>query len=1288
MNIYDTQEILEFDKKKKTSRDNNEETLGNYLNIWQKKNPSFKDINTTLATLRALFLVSITLFFIIGTYMISSDLLFSVVIGFIILFCFILVFHDTFFSLESLFSRLFSKSELFDPFENHQFFITKEDSDVLFIANKKDLKTCAFCIFKIGVIPENIYPVLNNFIHSLNDISIPYSYQVVQSSLIEPFSNKLKPTLKIQAQHSTESFTTNIYFSVFYDINGILTRNKLTRLQEKIREYRDAIKGNFTSNFYHFKIKMLSGTELIRALPSIMCKKTISNTSEHYDLPSDTHMSSEYVMKLAFIGFLLLYGNLTLRYLNLSLLMVVCSNIIALLFLLFLWWRELLFQLTGSTIHNRDEITLVEPFKHIDFYRFKAHPDTLFFHIAKKIIFGVKMDNLQYASPTFIRKQDKDMPICYPDRFYRALITKKLEFTYTLTATPLSFYRFDKEAYKYLNPRSKNSLLEVKDNKSGEDWLAMRNGVWKTIMTYAVNSHIFSHEIKKEVIMKIEQELSTKIKFLENNFKMNFHSFELVPLKNNQLLSGYVMNAIKNKFVRNDGTHLNYLFFQGKTLVFLTEISPSFKRGVETRLAAEFNTPLQLENFITFGHTINTEVLEKDLPVGLLFEQLYKLLIVNGKSDDREALTMRIISELVTVKTPSLIFDFNGTWSKLINYFDGSQFEDEFLYFKLGNTFALDPIHSEIKYDKDNIKFLDYLFDAYALSFKKYENTMNLFKNTILRNPDVDITTLSLQLKNQTSWGKGNFNDAMGSLFDEFTQQDFELFHTGSEGQDHRITFYDFIKDDRTVIVDLSISNDYKKQVFLMFLIISKIIHYIINFTTYTKKIIVAPRVDLFFDSFYLDKTSNYGAIDRFLEPLIQNGFGMIFSANQIKYLHHNIYNYFQDLITFRATHQNDLEILKKQMSLQELKGQGYFSSSRNTSYQMEYLQSLKSDEALLKRSDIYQAFPVKIDAKELNDTEMLENDEIITYMKRQNYDLQFAEKRLLEQTKKTIFEKDLGSYFVFLEELIKFLNGIKIMEKVGNLFKTKVNEELKKAIYQKAKNLTKNKLKLKGIRDDLFEILIKHGYLVEAHPKNAGGSQTIGTSYKVGDKFQKALDDYFETKKNSPTDISFEVVEQEIDNKQINSDIAQIFTPKKDIFQNIEFDEVLVRNLSEVFYEMFQSYKLLKNKEYEQAIQIEKQIIRQFLIALYRDLYHVNYIITDSDLEKLIALLCNEKLLPFSIEELTVYFTLDSQINLEEMSLEEYALELYKQINEFFDAIQLHLNPNGNTNGEEVRAS
>ena len=222
-------------------------------------------------------------------------------------------------------------------------------------------------------------------------------------------------------------------------------------------------------------------------------------------------------------------------------------------------------------------------------------------------------------------------------------------------------------------------------------------------------------------------------------------------------------------------------------------------------------------------------------------------------------------------------------------------------------------------------------------------------------------------------------------------------------------------------------------------------------------------------------------------------------------------------------------------------------------------------------------------------------------------------------------------------------------------------------------------------MRDGLLETLIKHGYLVENHPKTAGGSQTIGTSYKAGDKFQTALEDYFETKKNAPTDISLEVVEQEMDTQQINSDITQIFTPKKKLFQNIEFDEVLVRNLSDLFFQMFQSYKFINNNEYEQAIYIEKPLIRKFLIALYRELYLVNYMITDNDLETFIALLCKEKMLPFNVEELTTYFTLGSQIDIEESSLEEYALELYTQINEFFDAIQNFLKLNGNPNGEEV---
>ena len=111
-------------------------------------------------------------------------------------------------------------------------------------------------------------------------------------------------------------------------------------------------------------------------------------------------------------------------------------------------------------------------------------------------------------------------------------------------------------------------------------------------------------------------------------FKQDFVTYELKQLRRNELESGLLFETLKNKFFRRNGTHLNYLMFQGKTLQFIAEISDQFKKGVETRLAAEFNSPLQLTNFITVGHTINTEFLENEVPMGFTLEQLQNLLIV------------------------------------------------------------------------------------------------------------------------------------------------------------------------------------------------------------------------------------------------------------------------------------------------------------------------------------------------------------------------------------------------------------------------------------------------------------------------------------------------------------------------------------------------------------------------------------------------------------------------------------------------------------------------------------
>ena len=160
----------------------------------------------------------------------------------------------------------------------------------------------------------------------------------------------------------------------------------------------------------------------------------------------------------------------------------------------------------------------------------------------------------------------------------------------------------------------------------------------------------------------------------------------------------------------------------------------------------------------------------------------------------------------------------------------------------------------------------------------------------------------------------------------------------------------DFIKNDKTIIIDLSILKELDQQVFITFVIIGKFIHYMDTFKDYTEKVLAIPRIDLFFDTFYLERNSNHCKVDKFLEPLLSNDFGLICQATQIKNLHPNVFNFFNNYITFKTIDSMDIHILENALGLQELHGRGYYSSSRNNTYQLEYLKSMKPNEIIMKR--------------------------------------------------------------------------------------------------------------------------------------------------------------------------------------------------------------------------------------------------------------------------------------------------------------------------------------------------
>lgn len=810
------------------------------------------------------------------------------------------------------------------------------------------------------------------------------------------------------------------------------------------------------------------------------------------------------------------------------------------------------------------------------------------------------------------------------------------------------------------------SRWRVQNTIDGINWLGMRSGIWRTMLILSTFEFTQTGSLDKQTIKALEENLIEKAEILYSTFSMNFFNYGLVQLRKERLIKGVMCEVLKNNEFTFTGTHLSYVLFQGKTLIYLTDIADELKKGITTKIASEFNTPLHLENNIIMGNTINTEVYEEELPFGFTSEQVRNILVSNGIFSHRELFMMKLVSELVKKDTPTLIFDFRGTWSKLITHFQGTQFEDKFLYFKLGTAFRLDPLKSDVPYDKENVNYLEYMFDAYAMAFKKDQRVIDMIKTTILQNPEMPMSSLNLQLLNEKSWEKSPGSNSLISLFGDFTQQDEQYLHISLSPSTGGITFQKFLDNNKTIILDLSISTDYTKQMFLTFLIITKIVHYVksVEDEEYFRKILVVPHTDLFFNSIFIDRQSDYGKINKFLDPLKDNGFGFIFSANQAHYLHTNLINYFENFVAFNTKDKRDIAALSNFMNMQELKGIGYYSNKRNQTYQIPYLMSLKGSEAIIKRSDMYQVFPVLIDSKEIEQTKMMSKDEITAYMEKQGYDLRDAELKLMEQIKKTLFEKDFGIYSGFIQEIKQFLETISTIDQIGSLYKKKLKKELKTVIYPKASRHLSSKTDVKKTRDEIFQLLLKHGYLVENHPKTAGGSESMRTSYSVGPQYQRALDDEFES------NYSVETIESD---SGTPLEFSSQPRTRNFIIQEKNLRKAIAREDGIFSYELFTVYEFIDHSEFKKAIKVSQNLVYKFLVELYKHYYNVDQV-QQEDFDDFIEVFVKEPAIPFSKEEVQDFLERYSIVYFDHINLNEKANEIFDFISIFFNKIQLYL--------------
>ena len=329
---------------------------------------------------------------------------------------------------------------------------------------------------------------------------------------------------------------------------------------------------------------------------------------------------------------------------------------------------------------------------------------------------------------------------------------------------------------------------------------------------------------------------------------------------------------------------------------------------------------------------------------------------------------------------------------------------------------------------------------------------------------------------------------------------------------------------------------------------------------------------------------------------------------------------------------------------------------------------TMRNYEIIVKRTDIFQPFPGEIEIKKMIKMLPFSDERIYEYMGGQGYNLKQSEQKLLAKLKKTVFEKDFGVYSEFIEDVKKFLDGIRIVHNVGNLTKRTLQEELLKYISPRASKRTNDIKKKKAIRNDIFQILLKHEYLVESHPSMASGSESTRTFYKVGAYYQRALDDEGQTKMDQPTKVDVEIIFEE--NGQYNLFKANIAeeNPQEIYFDDSVYNDELAEKTGDLNFAVFEIYFYGKQQKFEEMLDEGKNVKNIFFTNLYNaytQKARANKLKFDK-VSQFVKYLAKNNKIPFTMNDLHNYLKKIEHILSDDYNIKTKAWDLYDLVSEF----------------------
>jgi len=268
-------------------------------------------------------------------------------------------------------------------------------------------------------------------------------------------------------------------------------------------------------------------------------------------------------------------------------------------------------------------------------------------------------------------------------------------------------------------------------------------------------------------------------------------------------------------------------------------------------------------------------------------------------------------------------------------------------------------------------------------------------------------------------------------------------------------------------------------------------------------------------------------------------------------------------------------------------------------------------------------------------------------------------------------------------------------------LTEARLKEELLIYIRNTALKRVQGKKKITDLRNSIFQILKTQGYLVEDHPRRASGGESVRTCYKIGDKYQKAIDDLYQVRgegksilnpniiKNEGSTEFSEMLATESSSDSRDSSITTYEpveleseqasfpeeTPDPEVLDPIKIRSALTKHFAPIlYYEYFTIHKNFTYKKYEKVLKTARELLPKFLRSVYREYYSVNAI-TSEDIDKFVGKFGNIEGFSFTGDQLRQFLSSVERIEVtDQTTVAETCQKAFETYSTIFDAFRQYV--------------